>query len=105
MSTFDFPLLGVAVFLQLEGKDGKCRDVRLVLGAVGPAPQVVEEAPKLMRGKRITPRLIDEVSRAARKMAHPAENTASSPRYRREMIPFFIKKAFDEALEKIKQEF
>ena len=101
--TIDFPLLGVAVFLQLESKDGKCRDVRLVLGAVGPGPQVVEEAPKLMRGKRITPKLSDEVSRAARKMAHPVNNTASSPRYRRQMIPFFIKKAFNEALEKIMQ--
>ena len=101
--TTDFPLLGVAIFLQLESKDGKCRDVRLVLGAVGPGPQVVEEAPKLMRGKRITPKLIDEVSRAARKMAHPVNNTASSPRYRRQMIPFFIKKAFNEALEKIMQ--
>jgi 4-hydroxybenzoyl-CoA reductase subunit beta len=101
--TIDFPLLGVAVFLQLEGKAGKCRDVRLVLGAVGPGPQVVEAAPKLMHGKRITPKLIDEVSRAARKMAHPVDNTASSPRYRRQMIPFFIKKAFNEALEKIKQ--
>jgi CO/xanthine dehydrogenase FAD-binding subunit len=101
--TIDFPLLGVAVFLQLEGKDGKCRDVRLVLGAVGPVPQVVEEAPKLMRGKRITPKLIDEVSKAARKMAHPVDNTASSPRYRRQMIPVLIKKAFSEALEQIKQ--
>jgi 4-hydroxybenzoyl-CoA reductase subunit beta len=103
--TVDFPLLGVAVFLQLEGKDEKCRDVRLVLGAVGPAPLVVEEAPELMRGKRITPKLIDEVSRAATKLAHPVDNTASSPGYRREMVPFFVKKAFDEALKKIKQDF
>jgi len=101
--TVDFPLLGVAVFLQLEGNQGKCRDVRLVLGAVGPGPQVVEEAPILMRGKRITSKLIDAVSRAARKMAHPVDNTASSPRYRMQMIPFFIKKAFNEAMENIKQ--
>ena len=46
--TMDFPLLGVAVFIQLEGKDGKCRDVRLVLSAVGPAPLMVEEARTLL---------------------------------------------------------
>jgi 4-hydroxybenzoyl-CoA reductase subunit beta len=102
--TIDFPLLGVAVFIQLEDKDGKCRNVRLVLGAVSPAPLVVEAAPKLMRGKRITPKLIDAVSKAARKIARPVDNTASSPRYRREMIPVFIKNAFDEALERIKHE-
>lgn len=102
--TVDFPLLGVAVFLQLEGKGGKCRDVRLVLSAVGPAPLVVEAAPMLMRGKSITPKLIAEVSRAARKTAHPVDNTASSPRYRREMMSFFINKAFEDALDKIKQD-
>lgn len=100
--TIDFPLLGVAVFVQLEGRDGKCRKVRLVLGAVGSSPLVVETAHTLMRGKRITPKLIAAVSRAACKVAHPVDNTASSPRYRREMIPVFIKNAFDEALERIK---
>jgi carbon-monoxide dehydrogenase medium subunit len=91
----------VAVFIQLEDRDGKCRNVRLVLGAVGPAPVGMEAAPTLMRGKRITPKLIGAVSKAARKMAHPVDNTASSPRYRREMIPLFIRKAFEEALEMI----
>jgi 4-hydroxybenzoyl-CoA reductase subunit beta len=100
--TMDFPLLGVAVFIQMDGKNGKCRNVRLVLGAVGPAPVVVEAAPTIMRGKQITPKLIEEVYRAARKMAHPVDNTASSPRHRRQMIPLFIKNAFDEAMERIK---
>jgi 4-hydroxybenzoyl-CoA reductase subunit beta len=102
--TIDFPLLGVAVFIQLEDRDGKCRNVRLVLGAVGPAPVVVEAAPTLMRGKHITSKLVSAVSKAARKMAYPVDNTASSPRYRREMIPLFIRDAFEEALERIKDE-
>jgi 4-hydroxybenzoyl-CoA reductase subunit beta len=100
--TMDFPLLGVAVFIQMEGKNGKCRNVRLVLGTVGPAPVVVETAPTMMRGKYITPKLIEAVSKAARKVAHPVDNTASSPRYRRQMIPLFVRNAFDEALERIK---
>lgn len=99
--TTDFPLLGVAVFIQLEDKKGKCRNLRVVLGAVGPAPVVVETAPTLMRDKRITPRLIEAVSNSARKLTHPVDNTASSPSYRREMIPLFIKNAFNEALERI----
>ena len=100
--TMDFPLLGVAIFIQMDGKNGRCRNVRLVLGAVGPAPVVVEAAPAIMRGQQITSKLIEEVSRAARKMAHPVDNTASSPRYRRQMIPLFIKNAFDEAMGRIK---
>jgi 4-hydroxybenzoyl-CoA reductase subunit beta len=100
--TMDFPLLGVGVFLQLEGREGRCRSVRLVLGAVSPSPLVVEDAPELMRGMAITSRLIDEVSRRTQKKAHPMDNMASSPRYRREMIPLLTKKAFEEVLERIK---
>jgi len=90
--TMDFPLLGVSVFLHLEGKNGRCRDVRLVLGAVAPSPLVVEEAAQLMRDKEISPKLIGEVSEIAWKAAHPVANTASSPKYRREMVRVFTKK-------------
>jgi 4-hydroxybenzoyl-CoA reductase subunit beta len=99
--TVDFPLLGVAVFLQLDSKDQTCRDVRLVLGAIGPAPLEVAAAHELLHGRRINAKLIDRVSSAARKMTHPVDNTASSPAYRRKMIPVYIKKAFDEVLKTI----
>jgi CO/xanthine dehydrogenase FAD-binding subunit len=100
--TMDFPLLGVSVFLHLEGRDGRCGDARLVLGAVGPSPVVVEEAAQLMRGKEITPKLIEEVSQIAWKAAHPVANTASSPRYRREMVRVLTRNAIQEALNRIK---
>jgi 4-hydroxybenzoyl-CoA reductase subunit beta len=100
--TMDFPLLGVSVFLHLEGREGRCEDIRLVLGAVGPSPLVVEEAAQLVRGKDITPKLIEEVSQIAWKTAHPVANTASSPRYRREMVRVLAKNGIQEALNRIK---
>lgn len=102
--TIDFPLLGVSVFLHLEGRDGRCRDIRLVLNAVGPMPIVVEKAAGILRGKKITLKLSEEVSREAQKIAHPVSNTASSPRYRKEMVRVLTKKAIQEALERIKNE-
>lgn len=100
--TMDFPLLGVSVFLHLEGRDGRCEDARLVLGAVGPSPLVVEEAAQLLCGKEITPKLLKEVSQIAWEVAHPVANAASSPKYRREMVRVFTKKAFDEAMKMIR---
>lgn len=100
--TMDFPLLGVTVFLQLDGRDGKCRDVRFALSAIAPSPIIVEDASKLMCGKKITPKIIEEISKIAQKAAHPVDNTASSPSYRREMVGVFTKKAFDEAMERVK---
>jgi carbon-monoxide dehydrogenase medium subunit len=97
----DFPLLGVSVFLHLEGRNGRCRDACLVLGAVGPSPLVVEEAAQLIRGKEMTPKLIEKVSQIAWKTAHPVANTASSPKYRREMVRVFTRNAIQEALNNI----
>ncbi len=100
--TMDFPLSGVSAFLRLEGRDGRCEEARLVLGAVAPSPLVVEEAAQLMRGKEITPELTEEVSQIAWKAAHPVANTASSPKYRREMVRVLTRNAIEEALTRIK---
>jgi 4-hydroxybenzoyl-CoA reductase subunit beta len=99
--TTDFPLLGVSVFLNLEERNGRCKDIRLVLGAVGPSPLVVKEAVQLVCGKEITPKLIDEVSQIAWRVTHPVANIASSPKYRRDMVRVFTKNAIEEALSRI----
>ena len=101
--TIDFSLPGVSVFLHLEERDGRCKDIRVVLGAVGPSPLIVEEAAQAMSGKELTPKLIEEVSQIAWKAAHPVANTASSPRYRRDMVRLFTKNAIQEALNRIKK--
>ena len=98
--TLDFPLLGVASYVNLEGRDGVCRDFRLVLSAVGPAPIVVKRAATIVCGKKFTSKLYGMVSQEALKKIHPVANTASSPKYRREMVPVLIKKAIHEALER-----
>jgi len=101
--TIDFPLLGVSVFLHLEERDGRCKDVRVVLGAVGASPLIVEEAAQVISGKELTSKLIEEVSQIAWEAAHPVANTASSPKYRRDMVRVFTKNAIQEALNRVKK--
>lgn len=96
--TMDFPLLGIAVKVRLDEIDGLCRDFRLVLGAAGPAPMVVEEAGEIARGKTITPKLIEDVSDVVLKTTHPVANTAGEPKYRRQMVPVLTGQAVNEAL-------
>ena len=91
------------MFLHLEERDGRCKDIRVVLGAVGPSPLVVEEAAQVMCGKELTPKLIEEASQIAWKAAHPVANTASSPKYRRDMVRVLTKNAVQEALNRIKK--
>jgi CO/xanthine dehydrogenase FAD-binding subunit len=66
------------------------------------SPLVVEEAAQLIRGKEMSPKLIDGVSQISWKVAHPVANTASSPKYRKEMVRVLTRSAIQEALIRIK---
>lgn len=90
--SFDFPVLGVAAVMDLAD-GGECRHARVVLTAVGPEPKVVEEAGQLLEGKKITKELIEAVSEAAAKVAHPLDNADLDYWYRKRMAKVFTQRA------------
>jgi 4-hydroxybenzoyl-CoA reductase subunit beta len=98
----DFPLLGVAVNIALDAKGGACTKASVVLGAVASRPVEVTEAEKILKGKKITDDLIEEVSEAAFKTAKPLANLLEcSPQYRKRLAKIFTKRAILEALKDI----
>jgi 4-hydroxybenzoyl-CoA reductase subunit beta len=90
--SFDFPILGVAVTLDI-GDGGVCRDARVVLTAVASAPKVITEAATLLEGKQITPELIDAAADAAAKTAHPLDNADLDYWYRKRMAKVYTQRA------------
>ena len=90
--SFDFPVLGVAAVLGIDD-GGECRHARVVLTAVASAPKVVEEAGRLLEGKKVTKELIEAVSEAAAKVAHPLDNADLDYWYRKRMVKVFTKRA------------
>ena len=90
--SFDFPVLGVAAALGLND-GGECRYARVVLTAVSPAPKVVDEATTLLEGKKLTRELIDAVSDAAAKIAHPLDNADLDYWYRKRMTKVYVIRA------------
>ncbi|SPD74149.1 putative 4-hydroxybenzoyl-CoA reductase, beta subunit [uncultured Desulfobacterium sp.] len=99
----DFPLLGVAVKIALESKAGACKNASVVLGAVASRPVEVGEAEKILKGKKITDELIEQVAEAAFKTAKPLANLLEcSPQYRKRLARIFTKRAINSALESIK---
>ncbi len=99
--TIDFPLLGISLFLEFDTpKEGrKCNDARLVLSATGPSPLRVRGVEALFKGRSVTDEMVEEAGLLVQKTAKPVANTASSPRYRREMIPVLTRRAFQRASE------
>lgn len=95
----DFPILGVAVVLTLESKDGWCKGARIVLGGVGSAPLLLEEAGEALKGKELRDNVLEEVSQLALKSVHPVTHMGIPASYKRKIIPVFIKRAIKGALE------
>jgi len=89
--SFDFPVLGVAAALQMEGET--VRRARIVLGAVASLPREAADAARLLVGERLGPELIDRVADAAARPAKPLDNTDLAHPYRKKMTRIFVARA------------
>jgi 4-hydroxybenzoyl-CoA reductase subunit beta len=96
----DYPLLGVAMQVNLEPGSGICRDLSLAMTAVGQTPLMVRETENL-RGRRIGSEEIEALAQAAFKQARPLSNVSEvTPKYRREMVKVYVKMAARQALDR-----
>lgn len=93
-SSFDFPVLGVAAWAAFDGA-GKVTAARIVLGAVGSFPKVVEEAGAALAGGTLTDEEMEEASRRASKLAKPLDNTDFTIGWRKDMAPVFVRRAVE----------
>jgi len=89
--SFDFPILGVAVALAMDGQ--AVRQARIVLGAVASLPREATEAGRLLIGQRLSTELIDRVADAAAKPSKPLDNTDLTHPYRKKMTRVFVARA------------
>ena len=92
--SFDFPVLGVAVALRMEGDVVK--QARIVLGAVASLPREAVEAGRLLDGQRLTPALIDAAASRAAGPSKPLDNTDLTHPYRKKMTRVFVRRALRE---------
>jgi 4-hydroxybenzoyl-CoA reductase subunit beta len=93
--SIDFPILGVAAALRLDDAD-VCRDVRIVLGAVAPAPLRPTDAEQYLEGRPLTSETIEETSRLAGKIVRPQDNADLGSRYRKWMASVHVQRALHE---------
>ena len=93
--SIDYPLAGVAVSMQVDSS-GICRDARVALSAVNPAPLLVRDAAQNLIGKKWSPELADQAAHAAIRTGKPLTTSASTPVYRREMVRVYTRRALEE---------
>jgi 4-hydroxybenzoyl-CoA reductase subunit beta len=89
--SFDFPILGVAVALRLEGD--VVREARVVLGAVASVPREAPKAAAALVGRRLTTETIEAAAEAAAGPAKPLDNTDLTHPYRKKVARVFVARA------------
>jgi 4-hydroxybenzoyl-CoA reductase subunit beta len=89
--SFDFPVLGVAVALRMEGDTVK--EAAITLGAVASQPRPAPDAAALLVGQRLGPDLIERVAAAASRPSKPLDNTDLTHPYRKRMTRVFVARA------------
>ncbi len=92
--SFDFPVLGVAVWIQWDGD--MVAEARIVLGAVASYPQDVPEAAKVIMGTRLEDEAIHAAAFAAFRPSKPMDNTDFGLSWRKEMTRQYVKSALEE---------
>jgi carbon-monoxide dehydrogenase medium subunit len=80
----DFALAGAAATLSVT--DGLISSARIAMVGVGDRPQRATEAETVLKGQRLKPALLDQVSRAARDAVTPNTDVHASADYRRHLV-------------------
>jgi len=87
--SFDFPVLGTAVWARVAGGNGEApvaEEVRIVLGAVGSRPIRAKAAEDALRGKALTEEAIRAAADLAFRPAKPLDNTDFTIGWRKEIV-------------------
>ncbi len=100
---FDFPVLGVAAFVQMDevrtgsGDDRvQVKQARIVLGGIAPSPIEVAEAAEALIGKPLTEDQIQAAAEAAYVRARPLDNTDFVMNWRKQMARQYTIRALNE---------
>jgi len=92
----DFPILGLAVAVQLEG--GVCHAIRIVASCIASAPRRVTKLDDLVVGRALDGAAIDAVAQRCFDVLHPQANIAADAEWRRAMVPVLVREALLELL-------
>jgi 4-hydroxybenzoyl-CoA reductase subunit beta len=92
---FDFPVLGVAAWVQLD-RAGLVVKAKLILGGIAPSPVEVKEAEQALIGQSLDQEHIEAAAEAAYVKARPLDNTDFVMNWRKQMTRQYTLRALKE---------
>ena len=95
----DQGIVSVAASLTVDENGFCCKDARLVLGGAAPVPLRAMEAERMLKGKKITENLLEQVGSRASEEADPVADIHASEEYRRHLVKALTKRTVKKAWE------
>ena len=92
---FDFPVLGVAVRLDVE-EGGTVKGARVILGGIAPAPVEVKDAEAALVGGALDGESMRRAAEACYVKARPLDNTDFVMNWRKQMTKPYVLRALEE---------
>jgi len=94
----DYATVSAAAVVTL--KDGVMADVRLAFGSAAPTAKRCPEAERMLTGQKPSPELIRSAAETAKELADPVSDGRGSAGYKKDMVPVFVRRALEKALER-----
>jgi 4-hydroxybenzoyl-CoA reductase subunit beta len=89
--TFDFPAMGAAVALKLDGGE-KLQVLEIAIGAMDTTPRHFPELTAGFVGKRLDATAIAEIATQVMEHVRPYNNVPLSPTYRKRMVEVYVRR-------------
>jgi len=99
----DMGVVGAAALVTIDPSTGVCRDARIVLTNVASTPFRARSSEKVLIGKVIDEKLLEEAGKIASEEVNPPADVHGSEEYRKDMARIFLKRVTAQALERAKQ--
>jgi aerobic carbon-monoxide dehydrogenase medium subunit len=94
--TINPAIVGVAAIVTMDGK--RCKEIKVVLGAVAPTPIRATKAEEIVRGEEVDDALIERAAKAASDESSSISDVRSSAEYKKEMVKVFTRYALKKVI-------
>ncbi len=98
----DLATVSVGASMTLD-TDGSCKDVKIALGSCAPTAIRAKKAEAVLKGNKVTEKLLAEAGEVAVGETDPISDIYASADYRRELVKVLVKRMCGEALSQAKK--
>ena len=95
----DIAIVGAGVCIEID-KDGKCKSLRVALGAIAPTQLLLAEAEEIFLGHTPNEERINRLVQIAEEACKPIDDKRGTIEYRTKVAGVLTKRAFSIALER-----